>query len=293
MHIDNFTNAQRAEVLTAALPYIKKYYGKIVVVKYGGNAMINDDLKQQVMEDIVLLHLVGVKVVLVHGGGPEITETLKKVGKESLFVDGLRVTDKETADIVQMVLAGKINKSLVNLLGTKGGKAMGISGMDGHLIEAEVKDERLGYVGRITKVNAEPITDLLAHDYIPVVSTVGCDRNGNTYNINADTAAAYIAGALGAESLITMTDISGILRDREDPDSLIPVVDLKDAQELFADGTISGGMIPKVECCMEALEKGVKKVFIMDGRVPHSLLIEILTDEGAGTMVIRDKNYEY
>ena len=293
MYIDNITNAQRAEVLTAALPYIKKYYGKIVVVKYGGNAMINEDLKQQVMEDIVLLHLIGVKIVLVHGGGPEITDTLKKVGKETIFVDGLRVTDKETADIVQMVLAGKINKSLVNLLGTKGGKAMGISGMDGHLIEAEVKDERLGFVGRITKVNVEPITDLLEHDYIPVVSTVGCDRKGNVYNINADTAAAFIAGALNAECLISMTDIAGILKDKDNPESLISVVDLNDAKELFNDGTISGGMIPKVECCIEAIHKGVKKVFIMDGRVPHSLLIETLTDEGAGTMVIKDKNNEY
>ena len=293
MYIDNITNAQRAEVLTAALPYIKKYYGKIVVVKYGGNAMINEDLKQQVMEDIVLLHLIGVKIVLVHGGGPEITDTLKKIGKESVFVDGLRVTDKETADIVQMVLAGKINKSLVNLLGTKGGKAMGISGMDGHLIEAEVKDERLGFVGKITKVNVEPITDLLEHNYIPVVSTVGCDKKGNVYNINADTAAAFIAGALNAESLISMTDIAGILKDKDNPESLIPVVDLKDAEELFSDGTISGGMIPKVECCIEAIHKGVKKVFIMDGRVPHSLLIETLTDEGAGTMVIKDKNNEY
>ena len=293
MYIDNITNAQRAEVLTAALPYIKKYYGKIVVVKYGGNAMINEDLKQQVMEDIVLLHLIGVKIVLVHGGGPEITDTLKKIGKESVFVDGLRVTDKETADIVQMVLAGKINKSLVNLLGTKGGKAMGISGMDGHLIEAEIKDERLGFVGRITKVNVQPITDLLEHDYIPVVSTVGCDKKGNVYNINADTAAAFIAGALNAECLISMTDIAGILKDKDNPESLIPVVDLNDAKELFDDGTISGGMIPKVECCIEAIHKGVKKVFIMDGRVPHSLLIETLTDEGAGTMVIKDKNNEY
>lgn len=293
MYIDNITNAQRAEVLTAALPYIKKYYGKVIVVKYGGNAMINEDLKQQVMEDIVLLHLIGVKIVLVHGGGPEITDTLKKIGKESVFVDGLRVTDKETADVVQMVLAGKINKGLVNLLGTKGGKAMGISGMDGHLIEAEVKDERLGFVGRITKVNVEPITDLLEHNYIPVVSTVGCDKKGNVYNINADTAAAYIAGALNAESLISMTDIAGILKDKDNPESLIPVVDLEDAKELFDDGTISGGMIPKVECCIEAIHKGVKKVFIMDGRVPHSLLIETLTDEGAGTMVIKDKNNGY
>lgn len=286
MYIDDITNAQRAEVLTAALPYIKKYYGKIIVVKYGGNAMINEELKQQVMEDIVLLHLIGVKVVLVHGGGPEITDTLKKIGKESVFVDGLRVTDKETADVVQMVLAGKINKSLVNLLGTKGGKAMGISGMDAHLIEAEVKDERLGFVGKITKVNVEPIKHLLEHDYIPVVSTVGCDKKGNVYNINADTAAAFIAGALKAERLISMTDIAGILRDKDDPTSIIPCIDTNEAKNLFADGTISGGMIPKVECCLEAIAKGVRKVIIMDGRVPHSLLIETLTDEGAGTMVI-------
>ena len=293
MYIDDITNAQRAEVLTAALPYIKKYYGKVVVVKYGGNAMINEELKQQVMEDIVLLHLIGVKIVLVHGGGPEITDMLKKIGKESKFVDGLRVTDEETAEVVQMVLAGKINKSLVNLLGTKGGKAMGISGMDAHLIEAKVKDERLGYVGKITKVNVEPILNLLEHDYIPVVSTVGCDNEGNVYNINADTAAAYIAGAMQAERLISMTDIAGILKDKDDPASLIPCIDTKEAVELFNDGTISGGMIPKVECCLDAIARGVKKVIIMDGRVPHSLLIETLTDEGAGTMVIGDKNDEY
>lgn len=290
MYIDNITNAQRAEVLTAALPYIKKYYGKVVVVKYGGNAMINEELKQQVMEDIVLLHLIGVKIVLVHGGGPEISDMLSKIGKESKFVDGLRVTDEETAEVVQMVLAGKINKSLVNLLGTKGGKAMGISGMDAHLIEAEVKDERLGFVGKITKVNVEPINHLLEHDYIPVVSTVGCDNNGNVYNINADTAAAYIAGAMQAERLISMTDIAGILKDKDDPSSLIPCIDTKEAVDLFNDGTISGGMIPKVECCLDAISRGVKKVIIMDGRVPHSLLIETLTDEGAGTMVIEDKN---
>lgn len=290
--IKGITNAQRAEVLTQALPYIQKYYGKIVVIKYGGNAMINEDLKQQVMQDIVLLHLIGVKVVLVHGGGPEISDMLGKIGKESVFVDGLRVTDKETVEVVQMVLAGKINKSLVNLLEVRGGKAMGISGMDGRLIEAEIKDEKLGYVGKITKVNVEPITDLLEHNYIPVVSTVGCDKDGNVYNINADTAAAFIAGALKAECLISMTDIAGILKDKDDPESLIPLIDLNDAKSLFEDGTISGGMIPKVECCIDAIHKGVKKVFIMDGRVPHSLLIETLTDEGAGTMVTKDKNDE-
>lgn len=293
MYIDDITNAQRAEVLTAALPFIKMYYGKIVVVKYGGNAMINEELKQQVMEDLVLLHLVGVKVVLVHGGGPEITEMLNKVGKETQFVDGLRVTDSETAEIVQMVLAGKINKSLVNLLGTKGGKAMGISGIDAHIIEAEVKDERLGFVGNITNVNVEPIKKLMDNDYIPVISTVACDDKGNVYNVNADTAAAYIAGALNAERLISMTDIAGILKDKDDPTSLIPCIDVNEAKQLFSDGTISGGMIPKVECCLEAIAKGVKKVVIMDGRVPHSLLIETLTDEGAGTMVIKEKGNEY
>lgn len=283
------TNASRAEVLTQALPYIQKYYHKVVVIKYGGNAMINDKLKEQVMEDIVLLSLVGIKVVLVHGGGPEITDTLKKIGKQSVFVDGLRVTDKETADVVQMVLAGKINKSLVNLLQMKGGKAIGLSGLDGHMIQAEVKDERLGYVGKITHVDVSPITDLLEKDYIPVVSTVGCDKQGNVYNINADTAAAYIAGAMKASRLITMTDIEGILRDKDDPKSLIPLIDLKDAEQLFSEGVISGGMIPKVQCCIDAIHLGVKKVIILDGRVPHALLIETMTDEGAGTMVVKDK----
>ena len=285
----NITNAQRAEVLTQALPYIQKYYNKVVVVKYGGNAMINEELKQQVMEDIVLLHMVGVKVILVHGGGPEISDMLKKIGKESVFVDGLRVTDKETVDVVQMVLAGKINKSLVNLLQIKGGKAMGLSGMDGHMIEATVKDERLGYVGEIVKVNVGPLKDLIEKNYIPVVSTVGCDMQGNAYNINADTAAAYIAGAMNAYRLITMTDINGILRDKDDPSSLISSIDLKEAAQLFEEGVISGGMIPKVECCIDAIHRGVEKVFITDGRVPHSLLIETLTDEGAGTMVMKER----
>ena len=282
------TNAQRAQVLTQALPYIQKYYGKTIVVKYGGNAMINDDLKHQVMEDIVLLHLIGVKVVLVHGGGPEITETLKKIGKESVFVDGLRVTDEETVSVVQMVLAGKINKSLVNLLQINGGKAIGISGLDGHMIEAEMKDERLGFVGKITNVDVSPIVDLLEKGYIPVVSTIGCDKQGNVYNINADTAASYIAGHMKAERLITMTDIEGILMDKNDHSSIIPCIDLKMAEKLFKHEIISGGMIPKVECCIDAIHRGVKKVTILDGRVPHALLIETLTDEGAGTMVVRD-----
>ncbi len=286
---NEFSNAERAEVLTQALPYIKKYNGKVVVVKYGGNAMINEQLKEQVMEDIVLLWLIGVKVVLVHGGGPEINELMDKLGKKAQFVDGLRVTDKETVDIVQMVLAGKVNKTLVNLLEMKGGKAMGISGMDGRLIEAKVKNKKLGYVGEITKINIAPVEDLLEKGYIPVISTVGCDKKGNTYNINGDTAAAYIAGALNAESLIMMTDVAGLLRDKDDPSTLIPEVTVSDTEKLFEEGIICGGMIPKVNCCTEAIGKGVKRVFIMDGRVPHSILMEILTNEGAGTMVTGDK----
>ena len=282
-----FSNAERAEVLTAALPYIKKYSGKIVVIKYGGNAMINEQLKQQVMEDIALLWLIGVKVVLVHGGGPEISQTMKKLGKEAVFVDGLRVTDKETVDIVQMVLSGKINKTLVNLIQMKGGHAVGLSGIDGGIIEAKMKNEALGYVGEITKIRTQPITDLLEKNYIPVISTVASDRQGNTYNINGDTAAAYIAGALGAERLIMMTDIAGILKDKDDPATLIPVVTVEEARQLQEDGIVSGGMIPKVECCIEALEHGVKHVVIMDGRIPHSILMELLTDEGAGTMVMK------
>lgn len=287
-----FSNAQRAEVLTQALPYIRKYNGKIVVVKYGGNAMINEQLKEQVMEDIVLLHLVGVKVVLVHGGGPEISELMTRLGKKTEFVNGLRVTDKEAVEIVQMVLAGKVNKSLVNLLEMKGGKAMGISGMDGRLIEAKMRNASLGYVGSITNVNIEPVTDLLEKGYIPVVSTLGCDRDGNTYNINGDTAAAFIAGALGAERLIMMTDIAGVLRDKDDADTLIPLITVDEAVELFRQGVISGGMIPKVDCCIDAINRGVNKVIIMDGRVPHSILMEILTDEGAGTMFVGDNNGE-
>ena len=285
----NITNLQRAEIITQALPYIQKYHNKIIVVKYGGNAMISEELKLQVMEDLVLLWLIGVKPVLVHGGGPEISDMLKKVGKKSEFVDGLRVTDKETAEIVQMVLAGKINKQLVNLLGEFGGNAVGISGIDGHLIEAKVKDERLGFVGEITNVNVQPILDLIEKEYIPVVSTVGCDKEGNVYNINADTAASFIAGAMKAERLITMTDIPGILRDVNDPDSLIKKVTTEEARKLFDEGVISGGMIPKVECCIEAIEKGVRRVTILDGRVPHALLLELLTDEGAGTMVMGDR----
>ena len=282
---DNLSNSQRAEVLVQALPYIRQYNGKIIVVKYGGNAMIDPELKAQVMEDIVLLWLVGVKVVLVHGGGPEINDLMKKLGKKAEFVDGLRVTDKETVDIAQMVLAGKVNKTLVNLLEKQGGKAIGISGMDGQLIQAKMKDERLGYVGEITQINIQPVLDLLEKGYIPVISTIGCDAEGNTYNINGDTAAAHIAGALNTERLIMMTDIAGILRDVNDTSSLIPEITVGEARKLYDEGVISGGMIPKVDCCIEAVRRGVKSVVIMNGCVPHSILMETLTDEGAGTMI--------
>ena len=277
--------AKRAEVLIQALPYIQNYYGKTVVVKYGGSAMEDEALKKAVMGDVVLLTLVGVKIVLVHGGGPEISATLKKLGKESVFVGGLRVTDKETVEVAQMVLAGKVNKGLVNLIQNVGGRAVGISGMDGHLIEAQMLDEKLGYVGEIVAIHPEPIKDLLEKGYIPVVSTIGCDKVGNTYNINADTAAAYIAGALQAESLINMTDTKGVLQDATDPQSLIPRLSLSEIPKLQESGVITGGMIPKLECCAHAVEKGANRAFIIDGRVPHAILIEMLTDEGIGTMV--------
>ena len=281
---NEFNNSQRAQVLVEALPYVQKYNGKIVVVKYGGNAMINEELKHDVMRDMVLLHLIGVKVVLVHGGGPEISAMLKRVGKKSEFVDGLRVTDEETSEIVQMILAGKINKSLVAKLDNLGGRAMGICGMDGGLIKATKIDERLGYVGDITKVDPQPILDLLEKGYIPVVSTIGCDEDGHVCNINADTAAAAIAASLQAESLISMTDTPGLLRDPADPTSLIRRIDLKGIESLKEQGIISGGMIPKVDCCTKAILEGVRKVFIIDGRIPHALLMETLTNEGLGTM---------
>ena len=287
MH-NEFSNAERAEVLTAALPYIKKYNGKIVVIKYGGNAMVNEYLKQQVMEDIALLWLIGVKVVLVHGGGPEISQTMEKMGKQATFVNGLRVTDEETVNIVQMVLAGKVNKDLVNLIQMKGGHAVGLSGIDGGTIEAVRKDEKLGYVGEITKVRTQPILDLLEKNYIPVISTIASDRQGHTYNINGDTAAAHIAGALEAESLIMMTDIAGVLENKDDPSTLITHITVEEAKALYNKGVISGGMIPKVDCSIEAISHGVKNVVIMDGRIPHSILMELLTDEGAGTMVTKD-----
>ena len=284
----NISMEEKAGILTRALPYIQKYNGKILVVKYGGNAMVSEELKESVMSDIILLSTIGIKVVLVHGGGPEITGMLNKIGKKSEFVNGLRVTDKETADVVQMVLAGKINKSLVNLLCARGGNAIGLSGSDGGMIKAKPKAAELGYVGVITDINVQPILDVIEMGYIPVISTVGFDDDGNTYNINADTVAAGIAGRLKAESLISMTDIAGILRDKDDPTTLISKIFVEDAPKLMDDGIISGGMIPKVQCCVDAINLGVRKVFVIDGRIPHSIIIEVLTDEGIGTMFVKD-----
>ena len=279
-------NTQKAQVLIEALPYIQKYYNKIVVIKYGGNAMTCEELKQAVMSDLVLLSLVGIKVVLVHGGGPEITELLDKMGKESHFVGGLRYTDAETVEVVQMVLAGKVNKSLVALLHQRGGKSIGLCGLDGGMITAEKKQDGpdLGYVGEITGVDTTVITDALDRGYIPVVATVGAGEDGSIYNINADTAAARIAAALGAENLILMTDIKGLLGDKNDDSTLIPSVALSEVPLLVKNGVIGGGMIPKVECCVEAVRRGVKKTVIIDGREPHSILVEMLSDEGVGTM---------
>ena len=287
---EELTNPLRAEVLIQALPYIKRYVGKTVVIKYGGNAMDSEESKQRMMRDIVLLWLIGVKVVLVHGGGPEITKAMEQFGKEPKFIDGLRVTDKETMDIAQMVLAGKVNKTLVNMLEAQGGKAMGISGMDGRLIEAKVKDERLGYVGEITNINIAPVKDLLEKGYIPVVSTIGCDQESNAYNINGDTAAAYIAGALKAKRLILMTNVNGILERSDDPSSLITDITVSEAGELKTKGIISGGMIPKVDCCIKAIETGTRKVVIINGMIPHAIITELLTDEGVGTLVKGDKD---
>ena len=288
----DITNEQRAEILTQALPYIGKYRGKVVVIKYGGNAMVSEALKQQVMEDIALLYMTGVKIVLIHGGGPEINAGLKRIGKEPEFKNGLRVTDKETVEVVQMVLAGKVNKSLVSLLERKGVKSIGLSGLDAGMIRAVQKDPELGYVGRITDVDVTVIRDALDAGYVPVISTIAGDADGNVYNINADTAASWIAGAMGAARLFMMTDIDGIMRDKDDPSSLIPCIDIKEAVALFDSGVISGGMIPKVECCIDAILRGVERVIVMDGRVPHSVLLEILTDEGAGTMVMEDKKHD-
>jgi acetylglutamate kinase len=277
---------EQAQFLIEAMPYIKKYFNKILVVKYGGNAMIDEGLKSSVMRDLVALHLLGIKVVLVHGGGPEINETIHKMGLETRFVGGLRYTDKETAEVVRMVLAGKVNKSLVDLLERNGGKAIGICGQDGHMLQCVPQDEKLGYVGKIVHVNTDIISSILEIGYIPVISTVGYDDDGNIYNVNADTAAAAIAGALNAESLILMSDIPGLLENKDDPSSLIRKVYVSDIPALVKQGIISGGMIPKIECCKEAIRRGVNKVFITDGRVAHSILVEILSDEGSGTMFV-------
>lgn len=283
----NIPNMEKANILIEALPYIQKYYGKTVVVKYGGNAMTDENLKQAVMNDVVLLSLIGIRIVLVHGGGPEITGTLKQMDIESKFIDGLRQTDKKTMEVVQMVLAGKTNKDLVNLIQRSHGNAIGLCGIDGSMIQAEKKDHPsgdLGYVGEITKINTKPIVDMLDNGYLPIIATVGEDTDGNVYNINADTAASHIAGALSAETLILMTDIRGLLRDKNDDSTLIPEVHVSDVPSLVAQKIIDGGMIPKVESCVTAVRQGVKKSVIIDGRIPHSILIEIMTDEGIGTM---------
>ena len=281
----SLSNRDRARILAHSLPYIQKYVGKVVVIKYGGNAMIDEDLKREVMQDIALLNAIGIKIVLVHGGGPELTNTLRQLGKESQFVGGLRVTDEDVIDTAQMVFAGKINKSLVNKLQSHGSKCMGICGIDSRILEAKIKDPKLGYVGEIVNVNIDPVMDLLKMGYIPVISSLACDADGNVYNVNADTAASVIASASGAENMIMMTDISGILMDRDDPDTIIPDLSLEEAKKLQRSGVISGGMIPKLDCCVKAVESGVKSVVILDGRVPHAILMEMLTDEGAGTLI--------
>lgn len=282
------SNEIRSKVLIDALPYIQKYNDKIVVIKYGGNAMTNEELKDAVMSDIVLLNLVGVRTVLVHGGGPEISDMLKRVGIESRFVNGLRYTDEATVDIVKMVLAGKVNKELVSHLTQHGGRALGMCGIDGQMILCHKmeSDVDLGFVGEIDKINTDPITDALSNGYVPVISTVACDEQGQTYNINADTAAARIAAELKAENLILMTDIVGLLRDKDDSGTLIPKVQVSEVPFMKRQGIISGGMIPKIDCCVEAVRRGVKKTCIIDGRVPHSILIELLSNEGIGTQFV-------
>lgn len=281
-------NNMRSQVLIDALPYIQKYHDKIVVVKYGGNAMTNNELKDAVMNDIVLLNMVGIKVVLVHGGGPEINAMLKRVGKESKFIGGLRYTDEETIDIVKMVLCGKVNKELVSALQMHGGKALGLCGCDGQMIVAQklTGDVDLGYVGDIKKITTKPIIDALNNGYVPIISTVGIGEDGQSYNINADTAASRIAACLRAENLILMTDIVGLLEDKDDDSTLIPTVNVSEVPYLKNKGIISGGMIPKIDCCVEAVRRGVRKTSIIDGRIPHSILIELLTNEGIGTQFI-------
>lgn len=280
------SHEQQAQTLVEALPYIQKFTGKTLVVKYGGSAMLSDDLRRAVMSDIVLLSLVGIRVVVVHGGGPEISAMLKRLGHESRFVDGLRYTDEVTMEVVQAVLCGKVNKDLVSQLGRLGGEAVGLCGMDGRLFQAERLDEKYGLVGRITGVNPKPVENALLSGYIPVVSTVAQGVDADTaYNINADTAAAKIAVALGAEKLILLTDIRGLLRDRSDEGTLISQVRLPEVPVLVKDGVISGGMIPKVDCCVDAVRNGVKRTHILDGRIPHSILIEVLSHAGIGTMI--------
>ncbi|MBQ4364139.1 MAG: acetylglutamate kinase [Oscillospiraceae bacterium] len=281
----NISDEIRSKVLIDALPYIQKYSGKTIVIKYGGNAMTNEMLKDAVMSDIVLLNLVGIRTVLVHGGGPEINEMLGRVGIESKFINGLRYTDGETVDIVKMVLAGKVNKELVAHLTSHGGNALGMCGIDGHMLSCKKLESEvdLGYVGEITAVNTAPINDALNNGYVPVIATVASDEKGQCYNINADTAAARIAAELRAENLILMTDIVGLLRDKDDTSTLIPEVQVSEVPFLKRQGIISGGMIPKIDCCVEAVRRGVKKTVIIDGRVPHSILIELLSNEGIGT----------
>ena len=285
--MDKVTNAKRAQILTAAVPYIKEYTDKYVVVKYGGNAMTDPELKKSVMQDLLLLNLVGVKVVLVHGGGPEINSALDKMQIESTFKDGLRVTDEPTMEVVQMVLAGKVNKGLVANLVELGGKAVGLCGIDGNMIKVHKKNADLGLVGEIDDIDTTLIETVISQGYIPVLSSIGVDENGVAYNINADTVAAKVAGALQAETMVAMTNIDGVMRDKDDPTSLIPQLSVAEAEQLKQEGIIAGGMIPKVDCCLEAIEAGAQKVFIINGEIPHAILIELLTNEGLGTMFIK------
>ena len=281
----NISNNERAQVLVQALPYIKKYTGQTVVVKYGGNAMLDEALKSAVMSDIVLMRLVGINVVLVHGGGPEINAMLEKIGKESKFIGGMRCTDGETIEIVQQVLAGKVNKDLVQLLENAGGKALGLCGLDGSLLKADMLKEELGFVGEIREVNAEILHNAAKNGYVPIVSTVAAGYHGEVFNVNADIAAARIAAEIGAMKLILMTDVRGLLRDKDDEATIIPVVNVSDVNRLKKEGIISGGMIPKIDCCVDAVRRGVGRAHIIDGRSPQSILVELFTDEGIGTML--------
>ena len=282
--IKNIGNAEKAEILMQALPYIKKYHKQTVVIKYGGNAMTDDKIKKMVMGDLVLLRQIGVNVVLVHGGGPEINDALKKMNIETEFIGGLRKTGEEAISVVQMVLAGKVNKDLVNLIELCGGQAVGLCGIDGRMIEADFENKELGFVGKITNVNPKPVLDMLEAGFIPVVASVGCDKKGNVYNINADTVAARLAAELKAMSLINLSDVPGLLKDKNDPTTLIKEVNVSETLKLMNEGIISGGMIPKVKCCVEAIRRGVKQVFIIDGTVEHAILVEMMNDEGVGTM---------